>query len=258
MKLRPTVGMLSWILLALLVVPCSAPGTWAERLKGTVPQPPPEHGTPPGSGPTVPVETEYDQLIGALNDLLLQASAHAVDSAGKPDGFARNPAIRISLPGFLNDAAGMLRGVGLSAQSDLIEKEMNRAAETAAGEAGGLFAVEIDRLPINDPRSAVVGPPDAATRLLRRRAAETLFDELRPRVESVLLEKEIPREFAALNRQIGQRLPALGTLEEINLADYVTVRTLEGLFLLMTEEEKRIREDPDARSTERLREVFAD
>lgn len=256
MKYTLIVGMPSWILSALLLAPGTAQGTWAERLKGTVPPPPAEYGAPQDSGSTVPVENEYDALVTAVKDLLLQASAYAVDSAGKPDGFSRNPAIRITLPGFLNDATGMLRGVGLSAQSELIEQEMNRAAEAAAAEAGVLFVTEVDRLPVSDPRSIVVGPPDGAVRLLRRRTAEALFEELRPRVDAVLLEKETAKEFGALNQQIGQRLPALGTLEDINLADYVTVRTLEGLFLLMAEEEKRIRENPDSRSTEPLREVF--
>jgi len=259
MSIRPVLGTSAVIFIAcVLSGPVAAQGTWADRLKGAAPPAPAatEAGPTDPATSTVPAEAEYDTMVGALKDALEVGSGHAVAAAGKTDGFMGNPAIRIPMPGFLEDASSMLRGTGLGPQADALEKGMNRAAEQASAKAGGIMAEAISRLVIDDPRAVLIGAPDGATRLLRRRAGERLFDDLRPLVEASMTQTDASAAFADLNKQIAQRLPALGTLEDMDLTDYVTVKTLDGLFLLLAEEEKKIRLTPEARTTDLLREVF--
>jgi hypothetical protein len=236
---------------ALIPLAVGAQSTWADRLKGSAPV---EGDT--GGAPTVTFGSEHETVIAGLREVLGTSADLAIASAGKTDGFHGNSTIRIPLPGFLEDASSLLRGAGLGPQIDALDKDMNRAAESAAALSGPALYDAIARVNIDDPRTLMIGAPDGTTRLLRRHQGEQLFEELRPNVEAALLEAKAVEEFAEMNTQIGQRLPALGTLEEMNLTDYVTQKTLDGLFLLMGEEERRIREKPEARTSDLLREVF--
>jgi hypothetical protein len=236
---------------ALIPLTAGAQGTWADRLKGSAPA---EAATQ--EAPAVTFGTEHETVIAGLRETLGTSAERAIASAGKTDGFSGNSSIDIPLPGFLEDASSLLRGAGLTAQIDALDTDMNRAAESAAALAGPALYEAIQQLTIDDPRTLLIGARDSTTRLLRRRQGESLFEALRPNVEAALLEANAVQEFAELNQQIGQRLPALGTLEEIDLTDYVTQKTLDGLFLLMGEEESRIRENPEARTSNLLREIF--
>jgi hypothetical protein len=236
---------------ALIPLTAAAQSTWADRLKGSAPA---EATTQ--EAPAVTFGTEHETVVAGLREALGTSAERAIASAGKTDGFQSNSSIDIPLPGFLEDASSLLRGAGLTAQIDALDTDMNRAAESAAALAGPALYEAIQQLTIDDPRTLLIGARDSTTRLLRRRQGESLFEALRPNVEAALLEANAVQEFADLNQQIGQRLPALGTLEEIDLTDYVTQKTLDGLFLLMGEEESRIRENPEARTSDLLREIF--
>jgi hypothetical protein len=236
---------------ALIPFIAAAQSTWAERLKGSAPA---EADTQEAA--EVTFGTEHETVIAGLREALGTSAERAIASAGETDGFHGNSSIHIPLPGFMEDASSLLRGAGLAAQIDALDLDMNRAAESAAALSGPALYDAIQRLNIDDPRTLLIGARDGTTRLLRRRQGESLFEALRPSVEAALVEANTIEEFAELNQQIGQRLPALGTLEEIDLTDYVTQKTLDGLFLLMGEEESRIREDPEARTSDLLREIF--
>jgi hypothetical protein len=235
----------------LIPVAAAAQSTWADRLKGS-----PTLETETREAAAVTFGTELETGIAGLRETLGTSAERAIESAGKTDGFQGNSNIRIPLPGVLEDASSLLRGAGLTTQVDALGKDMNRAAETAVAAAGPALYDAIQRLTIDDPRTLLIGAPDSTTRLLRRRQGEHLFEALRPSVESALLEANAIQEFSELNQQIGQRVPALGTLENVDLTDYVTQKTLDGMFLLMGEEERRIREKPEARTSDLLREIF--
>lgn len=243
----------SLVLTAAALVPFTvvAQSTWADRLKGTTPA---ESDTQ--EVPVVTFGVEYETVVAGLREALGTSAERAVASAGKTDGFQDNSSIRIPLPGSLDDANSLLRGAGLTTQVDALGKDMNRAAESAAALSGPALYDAIQQLTIDDPRTLMIGAQDSMTRLLRRRQGEPLFEALRPNVEAALLEANTVEEFAELNQQIEQRLPALGTLEELDLTDYVTQKTLDGLLLLMGEEERKIRETPEARTSDLLRETF--
>lgn len=236
---------------ALVPFTAVAQSTWADRLKGSAPA-----ETDTQEVPVVTFGVEYETVVAGVREALGTSAERAIASAGKTDGFHGNSSIRIPLPGFLDDANSLLRGAGLTPQIEALDQDMSRAAESAAALSGPAMYAAIRRLTIDDPRTLMIGAQDSITRLLRRRQGEQLFEALRPNVEATLLEANTVEEFAELNQQIGQRLPALGTLEEINLTDYVTQKTLDGLFLLMGEEERKIRETPEARTSDLLRETF--
>ena len=236
---------------ALIPLTAGAQSTWADRLKGSAPA-----EASAQEAPAVTFGTEHETVIAGLREALGTSAERAIASAGETDGFHNNAGIRVPLPGFLEDASSLLRGAGLTAEIDALDQDMNRAAESATALAGPALYDAIKQLTIDDPRTLLIGARDSTTRLLRRRQGESLFEALRPNVEAALLEANAVEEFSELNQQIGQRLPALGTLEEIDLTDYVTQKTLDGLFLLMGEEESRIRENPEARTSDLLRETF--
>ncbi|AGA33559.1 hypothetical protein TVNIR_1898 [Thioalkalivibrio nitratireducens DSM 14787] len=234
-----------------------AQAPWADRLKGTLPVVPPvSEPATDEAAPSVPVGVEHETLAAGLKEALAIGSQRAVETASKTDGYLGNPAIRIPMPGLLGDASSMLRGIGLGRQVDAFEKSMNRAAEKAAPKAAGILVDAVREMTIDDARSILVGSPDGATRFLRRRAGDPIADEFRPIIAESMQEQGVTAAFTALSEQAKQRLPALETADALDLPDYVTRKSVDGLFVLLAEEEKKIRADPAARTTDLLREVF--
>ena len=246
------------IVLALAAsLPIAAQASWVDRLKGALPESPspattvdPDSDTPSGLG------AEQETLVAGLKEALEIGSRQAIELAGKQGGFSDNPKIAIPMPGTLDTASGMLRGVGLGRQVDEFEKSMNRAAERAAPAALDIIVAAVRDMTIEDARGILVGPADGATRLLRRRAGEPIAESFRPIVAESMQETGVTKAFTTLSEQVGTRIPLLGTLDDLDLNEYVTGKALEGIFVLLADEERRIRQDPAARTTDLLRKVF--
>lgn len=257
MKTQPRFGISISILALAVAVPLAAQGSWADRLKGAIPEVPAT--TEPAAEASTPqpgVGAEHDTLVAGLKEALEKGSLLAIEAAGKPDGFQGNPKIRIPMPGPLDNASGILRGVGLGRQVDEFELSLNRAAEKAVPQATEILVDAIRDMSIEDARAILVGPADGATRYLRRRAGEPIAESFRPIVAESMQETGVTKYFTALTDQVGNRVPGLGSMEDLDLNEYVTGKTLDGMFLLLAEEEKNIRQNPAARTTELLREVF--
>ena len=236
-------------------LPAVAQGSWADRLKGAVPEipitpKPAEEDTAPTLG------AEHAQLVAGLRAALETGSQRAIEVAAKEGGFKDNPNIRIPMPGPLATASGMLRGVGLGRQVDEFENSMNRAAEKAAPEAQEIIIEAIRDMSIEDARAILVGPEDGATRFLRRQAGDRIAESFRPIVAESMEETGVTKAFTGLTEQAGSRIPGLSALDDLDLNEYVTGKTLDGVFTLLAQEEKKIRQDPVARTTDLLREVF--
>jgi len=231
--------------------------SWADRLKGAVPGLPITTETSSETATsTIPLDTEYDMMVAGLREALGKGALYAVETAGQSGGFLDNPRIRIPMPGYLNDASSLIRGVGLGRYVDEFEVSMNRAAEQAVPLAAPLLAQAISEMSIDDARSILVGAPDSATRYLRRTTGESLKAELQPLVTETMQNTGVTNAYTQLSEQVTNRVPTLERGSSFDINQYVTGKTLDGLFALIAVEEQKIRSDPAARTTDLLRQVF--
>ncbi len=197
---------------------------------------------------------DEETVARGLREALSIGSGRAVERTSRIDGYLGNELIRVHLPEELDDMARALRRVGFSRQVDDLEVAMNRAAERAAGEARQIFVDAITSMSIADAFGILRGGDTAATDYLHGRTAETLRGRFQPiiaeKMETVDLYRTYGRLAETYNALPFTRKPA------VDLEDYLTERALDGLFTTLGEEEKKIRDDPVARTTELLRKVF--
>lgn len=132
---------------------------------------------------------------------------------------------------------------------------MNRAAEQAVAEAVKVFGDAVKQMTIEDAKNILTGPPDSATQFLRRTSEEKLRVEFQPIVRTATEESGTTAQFKELMKKDGGMTSIIGG-KNFDLDRYVTEKALDGLFFMVAEEEKRIREDPLARTTSILKKVF--
>jgi hypothetical protein len=197
---------------------------------------------------------DEETVARGLKQALTVGTGRAAGQVGSRDGYLGDETLRILLPSELRDVASTLRRVGLGGKVDELEVAMNRAAEQAAGEATDVFADAIADLTIADAWSILRGHDTAATEYFRGRTSAALTARYRPIVETRLREVGGYDDYAAL----VARLESLPFVEppELDLVGHVTEHALEGLFTVLAVEERKIREDPVARTTRLLQRVF--
>lgn len=199
-------------------------------------------------------ELDRDTVIAGLRQALEIGSQRAIDRTSVVDGFLANELIRIVLPEELESMARRLRQLGLGRQVDQLEVSLNRAAEQAVGEARDVLWAEIRTLSFPDAMAILRGGGSSASDFLEQRTSA----EIRARFLPIVVEKMETVGLARLYDDLAERYNRLPfvTRAAVDLDQYVTDRALDGLFAVLREEERRIREDPLARATELLRRVF--
>jgi hypothetical protein len=196
-----------------------------------------------------------EQTVAAgLREALRVATDRTVISTSKLDGFLGNALIRIVMPEQFEVAAKTLRAVGFGKQVDELEIGMNRAAERAAGEATEVFLNAITQMTLEDAFSILNGGDNAVTNYFRSRTEESLHERFKPIVTEKMSEIGLYKVYNGLTDYYN-KLP-LVTTPALDLDEYVTQHALNGLFAVLGQEEKRIRTDPLARTTDLLRRVF--
>ena len=189
-----------------------------------------------------------------LREALTVGVERAVERVSQVDGFNANPQIRIVLPEDLQEMASLLRQVGFGRQVDDFESAMNRAAEQASTEAKQVFVDTILGMTIADAFGILRGGETAATDYLQERTSDDLRQRFRPIIENKMQRLGVYRTYNRLadtyNALPSTRKPVL------RLDDYLTEEALDGLFHELAKEERKIRQDPIARTTELLRRVF--
>jgi hypothetical protein len=179
---------------------------------------------------------------GGLKEALTQGANRAVDVLGKNDGFLGNPKVRIPLPGKLEKAADTLRNFGMGKQVDELEASMNHAAEAAVPEAKKLLVESIKKMSIDDAKGILTGGDNAATEYFRRTTSAPLGERFKPIVQKAMAKVKLTEKydkFAGKAAKFG-----LIDAEDAHLDHYVTEKALDGLYLMIAEEEKAIRTDP--------------
>lgn len=196
-----------------------------------------------------------EQTVAAgLKEALRVGTERTVTSTSKLDGFFGNTLIRILMPEQFETAAGTLRTLGFGKQVDNFEMSMNRAAELAAGEATDIFWNAITQITIADAMGILNGNETAATDYFRSRTETSLRQRFMPIVQGKMSEVGLYSTYNEL-ADYYDNLP-LTTKPALDLDEYITERALNGLFTVLGQEEKRIREDPVARTTDLLKRVF--
>lgn len=212
------------------------------------------------------------QADSGLREALRVASQRTVARVGKPDGYLRDPAVKIPLPSYLASARDMMARAGMSGMLDDLELRMNRAAETAAPKAADIFAKAISSMSVSDAKGIVTGPQDAATQYFKRTTTQPLTQAFRPIMEQSLSQAGATQAFKKVSQSVSSSASGaaggLGGLagmagmgggggpQGFDFTDYAVGKALDGLFHYIGQEEAAIRTNPAARSTELLKQVF--
>ena len=200
--------------------------------------------------------TLSDAKIGSgLKEALRVGTEATISLTGKTDGYFANQAIKILLPAQLQTADKGLRMVGYGPQLDEFVLSMNRAAEAAAPGAKKIFGDAIVAMTIQDVRKIWSGGDNAATQYFKSKTSNQLTAAFKPVVDKALNQVGVTRQYKELLGR-AQSIPFMRT-ESLDIDRYVLGKSLDGLFVVLGEQEKQIRTNPAARTTDLLKEVFA-
>lgn len=179
---------------------------------------------------------------GGLKEALTQGAGKAVDLLGRENGFLGNPKVRIPLPEKLEKAAELMRSLGMGKQVDELETTMNRAAEAAVPEAKKLLVDSIRKMSVQDAKGILSGGDNAATEYFRRTTSAPLGEKFRPIVQKAMAKVKLADKYD----KFAGKAARFGLIDEENahLDQYVTAKALDGLYLMIAEEEKAIRANP--------------
>lgn len=200
-------------------------------------------------------EPTTGEVASGLKEALTKGISIGADNAHKTDGYYKNSLIRIPFPPDVQRVEDRLRQIGLGSEVDKFVLSLNRGAEKAAIEAKPIFISAIKSLTIQDAWAILRGDDDAATQYLKRTTSNQLKDKFQPIISQSLNEVNATRYYSDLVNTYN-RIPLVNKVDP-DLTSYATDRAIEGLFTLVAQEEKNIRENPIARTTELLRKVFA-
>jgi Protein of unknown function (DUF4197) len=195
-----------------------------------------------------------DDVVMGLKEALKVGINKGADSASKTNGFYLNPKIKIPFPPEVQRVETALRKVGLGGEVDKFVVSLNRGAEEAAKEAKPIFVNAILSMSFSDAWSILRGDKNAATMFLKRTTSTALVQAFMPVVEKALAKTQATKYYTDLATTYN----ALPFTQKVNpdLKGYATQKAIDGLFILVEEEEARIRENPLARTTEILKRVF--
>lgn len=204
--------------------------------------------------PATAAPDEQTQAAG-IREALATGTRNAVQSLGRKDGYFANEAVKILMPKSLRKVADIAGMAGYQKQVDAFVLSMNRAAEAAAPLAAEYFGDAIHDMTLDDVRGILTGGDTAATQYFSHKTRDKLYAAFRPVVARKIGEVGATRAYQDLMQRF-EDVPMIGKQPSLDLEDYVTNQSLDGLFRVVGEEERRIRTDPAARSTDLLRKVF--
>ena len=189
-----------------------------------------------------------------IKEALAVGTERAVKSLSQVDGYFGNAAVKILMPSSIQKVADVARMAGYQKQVDEFILSMNRAAEAAAPQAARYFGDAIREMTLEDVRGILTGGDTAATEFFRRKTHDKLYAAFKPVVSKKVGEVGATRAYKDMMGSF-ERVPMMGK-QSLDLDDYVTNKSLDGLFHMVGEQEKAIRSNPAARTTELLKAVF--
>ena len=194
------------------------------------------------------------EAVSGLKAALEKGAGVAVDLLGKTDGFLGNGAVKIPLPDSLKKYEKLMHSVGMGKYADELVLTMNRAAEAAVPEARKLFVDSIKKMSVQDARGVLTGGPTSGTDYFKRSTTDQLREKFLPVVKRATARVQLAEKY----NQYAKKGVQFGLVkkEQANLDDYVTQKALDGLFFMVAEEEKKIRQDPVKAGSSIIQKVF--
>ncbi len=189
-----------------------------------------------------------------LKAALIQGANKAVSNLGAVNGFFGNSQVKILLPESMQKAEKGMRMFGMGKQADELVLKMNRAAEAAVPEAKALLIDSVKKMTLADAKEILTGPQDAATQYFKKTTSLPMGEKFLPLVKSATEKVKLAQQynkFAEMGNKYG-----LVKKEDANLEQYVTQRTLDGVYLMMAQEEAAIRKDPVGQASSLIKKVF--
>jgi len=195
-----------------------------------------------------------DEIIHGLKDALQVGTTKAINTLSQENGFYGNALLKIPFPEEVKVVEEKLRSVGLNKLVDDFILNLNRGAEKAVTKAAPIFGEAIREITFSDARNILNGSNTAATDYFRGKTSQQLTTAFKPEVQKTLDQVQVTKYWDDVMSAYN-RIPFTNRVET-DLAQYVTGKAIDGLFVRVAEEEKKIREDPVARVTDILKRVF--
>lgn len=269
MRITVRYGLLGIVLVAAtLPVSAAGSGQFKDLLNKVKQSAPMSSSSQLGSG------LPNSDIASGLKEALAKSTTSAINSLGRDGGFWNNSKVRIPLPGKLEQAGNLARQLGQGAKVDAFELSLNRAAEKAVPQVADIFGDAIRKMTLDDARGILTGGDHAATDFFRRTAGDALTARIHPIVAKATDSVGVTQKYKSFTAgsgggALGGALGSLGSLgslggghhtdksgSPLDLDNYVTSKTLDGLFTTIGEQEQSIRHNPAARTTDLLKKVF--
>lgn len=189
-----------------------------------------------------------------LKEALIAGISKGSDLVSNTDGYFKNPEIKIPFPPDVKKVEDRLRQIGLGSEVDKFVMTLNRGAEDAAKEAKPIFISAIKQMTIDDAWAILKGEPDAATQYLKRTTSGQLKAKFSPVIQTSLEKVNATKYYS----ELVTRYNSIPLVQKVNpdLDEYATELAMQGLFTMIAKEEKNIRQDPVARTSDLLKRVF--
>lgn len=189
-----------------------------------------------------------------VKEALAKGADYAVASLGKENGFLGNAKVKIPLPGYLQKAEKGLRMFGMGKQADELVNTMNHAAENAVAEAKPILVDSIKKMGVQDAKGILTGGDDSVTQYFKRTSSEQLTQKFMPIVKAATQKLQLAEQYNAY----AGKAASMGLIDskDADIDSYVTQKAMDGLFLMIAEEEKKLRANPVAAGSALLKKVF--
>ena len=189
-----------------------------------------------------------------VKEALAKGADYAVASLGKDGGFLNNSKVKIPLPGYLQKAESGLRMFGLGKQADELTNTMNHAAEQAVAEAKPILTDSIKKMSVQDAKGILTGGEDSVTQYFKRTSTDQLTQKFKPIVQASTKKLQLAEQY---NSFAGKAASAgLVDKKDADIDAYVTQKAMDGLFLMIAEEEKKLRYNPVGAGSDLLKKLF--
>ena len=189
-----------------------------------------------------------------VKEALAKGADYAVASLGKENGFLGNSKVKIPLPGYLQKAEKGLRMFGMGKQADELTETMNHAAENAVAEARPILSESIKKMSVDDAKGILTGGEGSVTKYFKRTSSEQLTEKFTPIVKASTKKLQLAEQY----NQFAGKAASSGLIDkkDADLDSYVTQKAMDGLFLMIAEEEKKLRSNPVGAGSDLLKKVF--
>ena len=195
-----------------------------------------------------------EEVTKGLKEALVIGANKAVKNSSVKDGFYNNILIRIPFPAEAEKMKKTLKKAGMQSQIKGFEKSINSAAELASKEVLVIFVEAINAMNIKDALQILKGGNTAATSYLKKQISVKLYNKIKPIAKKAIQQVEVTKYWNPLVKSYNI-IPFTKSVNP-NLEDYVTNKTIDGIFVLISNQEKEIRNNPKARTSELLLKVF--